>query len=160
VVQSETMIASGFTSKPNDMALILGPTGLAYNAKTDTLYVASTADNTISTIKHAGSRTTDAGTGKDLFAGQSNPHLHGPLGLILAPNGDLIVANGDAVTPNSAEPSELVEFTPQGHFVSEFSVDPNPGGAFGLAATVANGHLRFAAVNDNTNSLDVRTFAL
>ena len=99
------------------------------------VYVASTADNTIFAIAGAGRRTTDAGTGRDLFAGQSDPHLHGPLGLILAPNGDLIVSNGDAVSPDSAQPSELVEFTPQGHFVAEFSVDANAGGAFGIAAT-------------------------
>ena len=44
-----------------------------------------------------------------------------PLGLILAPNGDLIVANGDAVNPVAAQPSELVEFTPEGNeFLEKF----------------------------------------
>ena len=157
-VQSETVIASGFTSQPNGTALILGPTGLAYDARTDTLYVASTADNTIFAIRDAGRRTTDAGTGRDLFAGQSDPHLHGPLGLILAPNGDLIVSNGDAVSPDSAQPSELVEFTPQGQFVAEFSLDANAGGAFGIAATDDHGQLRFAAVDDNTNTVSVWHF--
>ncbi|HEV3344214.1 MAG TPA: hypothetical protein VG125_27810, partial [Pirellulales bacterium] len=157
-VRSETVIASGFTSKPNGTALILGPTGLAYDARTDTLYVAATADNTIFAIPDAGRRRTDAGTGRDLFAGQSDPHLHGPLGLILAPNGDLIVSNGDAVSPDSAQPSELVEFTAQGQFVAEFSVDANAGGAFGIAATDDNGQLRFAAVDDNTNTVSVWHF--
>ena len=45
-------------------------------------------------------------------------HLHGPLGLVLAPNGDLITANGDAVNPIPTPPSELVEFTPAGKFVA------------------------------------------
>jgi uncharacterized protein (TIGR03118 family) len=157
-VKSKTLIASGFTSQPNGTALILGPTGLAFDARTNTLFVASTADNTIFAIANAGRRTTSAGTGRDLFAGQSNPHLHGPLGLILAPDGNLIVSNGDAVKPSSAEPSELVEFTPTGKFVAEFSLDPNAGGAFGIAATEDNGQLRFAAVDDNTNKVSVWNF--
>jgi uncharacterized protein (TIGR03118 family) len=159
-VQSETVIASGFTSQPNGTALIVGPTGLAYDARTGTLYVVATADNTIVAIAHAARRTTDAGTGRDLFAGKSDPHLHGPLGLVLAPNGDLIVANGDAVNPDPTQPSELVEFTPQGAIVGEFSVDPNPGGAFGLAVADDNGQIRFAAVDDNTNTVSVWHFAV
>ena len=43
---------------------------------------------------------------------------------MLAPNGDLITSNGDAVNPNPNQTSELVEFTPKGRFVGEFSVDP------------------------------------
>ncbi len=35
-------------------------------------------------------------------------HLHGPFGLVLAPNGDLITANGDAVNGDPTQPSELV----------------------------------------------------
>lgn len=89
---------------------------------------------------------------------QDNAHLRGPLGLALAPNGDLITANGDAVNPDPTQTSELVEFTPGGKFVGEFSLDPNAGGAFGLAATDTGGILRLAAVDDNTNSLDVSTF--
>jgi uncharacterized protein (TIGR03118 family) len=152
-VQSETEIGSGYTSQPNSAALILGPAGLAYNSKTDTLYVASTADNTIFAIKKAGRRTTDGGTGKDIFFGQSDPNLRGPIGLVLAPNGDLIVANGDAVNadPTGAANSELVEYTPQGVFVGEFQVDPNAGAAFGLAVEDVNGQLRLAAVDDAVN---------
>jgi hypothetical protein len=73
-------------------------------------------------------------------------------------DGDLIVSNGDAVSPDSAQPSELVEFTPQGRFVAEFSVDASAGGAFGIAATDDNGQLRFAAVDDNTNTVSVWHF--
>ena len=116
------------------------------------------ADNTIFAVSHAGRRTTDAGKGTDIFHGKSDPHLHGPLGLVLAPNGDLIVANGDAVNPVADQSSELVEFTTSGRFVGEFAVDPNPDGAFGLAATIDHGQLRFAAVNDNTNTVTIWTF--
>jgi hypothetical protein len=37
--------------------------------------------------------------------------LRGPLALALAPNGDLITANGDAVNGDPTQPSEIVEFT-------------------------------------------------
>jgi hypothetical protein len=42
--------------------------------------------------------------------------------------------------------------------VSQFSIDANQGGAFGIAAATFGDELRFAAVDDNTNSLDVWTF--
>jgi len=160
MVQSETVIGSGFTSQPAAGVVILGPTGLAYDLKTDTLYVASTADNTIFAIKHAGTRTSNAGTGKDIFFGMPDPHLRGPLGLILAPNGDLIVANGDAVNPDTTgtQNSELLEFTRGGDFVGEFQVDTAAGAAFGIAASNDNGMLRFAAVDDNTNTVSRWTF--
>ena len=85
-------------------------------------------------------------------------HLRGPLGLVLAPNGDLITSNGDAVNADPTQPSELVEFTPQGKFVGQFSIDPSEGAAFGLAVSNVGGVLRLAAVEDVTNSLDVWTF--
>src|SRR5262249_32663255 len=55
------------------------------------------------------------------------------------------------------QPSELVEFTPGGKFLDEFSLNPNTGGAFGVAVTTVDGKIRFAAVNDVTNELDVWT---
>jgi hypothetical protein len=49
-----------------------------------------------------------------------------------------------------------VEFTPQGKFVAQFQVDPgSAGAAFGLAVGGDFQHLRFAAVNDNQNQLDI-----
>jgi hypothetical protein len=151
----QTVIASGFKSQPDNAALILGPTGLAFDARSDTLFVASTADNAVFAIANAAVTGFNQGTGRMIF---QDPHLRGPLGLVLAPNGDLIAANGDAVNADPTQPSELVEFTPQGRFVGQFSVDPGSGGAFGLAVTNDNGVLRLAAVDDVTNSLEVWTF--
>jgi hypothetical protein len=73
----------------------------------------------------------------------------------LAPSGDLIVANSDGSNADPNQPSELVEFKPQGKFVSQFSVDMNNGGAFGVALmTIGNGAaVRAAAVDDNQNSI-------
>ncbi|HLJ10297.1 MAG TPA: hypothetical protein VKU82_03870 [Planctomycetaceae bacterium] len=92
LVLDETQIASGFTHRTDPAALLLGPTGLAFDAKTDTLFVASTADNEVFAIHNAAFRFSDAGTGKVIY--QDSTHLHGPLALVLAPNGDLIVSNG------------------------------------------------------------------
>ena len=156
VVQSLTRIGSGYLTRTDPAALVIGPTGLAYDAKRNILYVASTGDNEIFAISKAGKRTSDGGMGTLVY--QDDAHLRGPLGLVLAPNGDLITANGDAVNPDPTQTSELVEFTPKGKFVGEFSIDPNAGGAFGLAVTNEGGLLRFAAVEDVTNSLDIWTF--
>jgi hypothetical protein len=156
VIDSMTEIASGYLTRTDPAALVVGPTGLAYNAQRDTLYVASTGDNAIYSIPNAAYRTTDAGMGRLIY--QDNAHLRGPLGLVLAPNGDLITANGDAVNPDPTQASELVEFTPSGLFIGELSIDPSQGGAFGLAVTNFNGIVRLAAVEDITNSVDVWTF--
>jgi hypothetical protein len=152
-ITSQTQIASGYTHKPDPNAFLLGPTGLAYNAATGTLYVASTADNEIFSIANAGTRTTDGGKGTLVY--QDPVHLHGPLGLTFAPDGNLISAQGDAVNAKMSKSSELVEFTPSGRFVGEFSISPrNPGGAFGVASSTGSTS-QFAAVNDITNSVEI-----
>ncbi len=155
-VESETQMASGYAHRTDPNALVVGPTGLAFDPRTGTLYVASTADNAIFAIPDADDTRRDHGTGRLIYSDPA--HLHGPLGLVLAPNGDLIVANGDAVNTDPNHANELVEITPQGHLVGEFQLDSGPGGAaFGLAVTDDNGVLRFAAVDDNTNTVHIWT---
>jgi hypothetical protein len=153
VAGSMTQIASGYGHACNAAAVVVGPTGLAYDAAKDILYVASTSDNVIFAVPHARKTTVDEGTGGLVY--QDNVHLHGPLGLLLAPNGDLITANGDAVNSDASQPSELVEFTPAGQFVAQFSVDPGQGAAFGLAVHVSGNQVLFTAVDDATNVLEI-----
>ena len=86
---------------------------------------------------------------------KDNAHLRGPLALLRAPNGDLITTNGDAINADPSHPSEVVEFTPAGKFVAQFSVDSAQGAAFGMALERSQDGLRFAAVDDNLNALDV-----
>jgi hypothetical protein len=156
-VESETQIASGYAIGTDPNALVIGPTGLAFDAARDILYVASTGDNAIFAIRNAATTRHDHGTGRVVF--DDPTHLHGPLGLVLLPNGDLVAANGDAVNSDPNHPNELVEFTPRGKFVGEFQLDSGaPGGAFGLAVTLDDGVLRFAAVDDNTNTVNIWTF--
>jgi len=69
------------------------------------------------------------------------------------PNGHLLVANSDGSNVDPNQPSEIVEFTVGGQFVTQFSVDPNNGGAFGVNVHNVGGAVRFAAVDDNANTL-------
>jgi hypothetical protein len=146
-------IATGYTHVPNAAAVVLGPTGLAYDEATDTLYVASTADNAVYSVAHASSRTGPVNKGPVVF---EDSNLRGPLALRFAPNGDLLTANGDAVNADSEHPSEIVEFTKSGTFVREYNVDSSQGGAFGLdTVTDADQGFNYAVVDDVTNNLSV-----
>ncbi|MDE1925123.1 MAG: hypothetical protein KGH79_03000 [Patescibacteria group bacterium] len=153
-----TVIASGYGHHTDPNAAVVGPTGLVYDASTDTLFVASTVDNAVYSVAKAGSITTSAGVGAVVYKDQQ--HLHGPLGLAQAPNGDFLVTNGDAINADTTQPSELVEFTPGGTFVKELSLDSAPGGAFGLAVDVSGGTATLAAVDDNISSLLMWTISV
>jgi hypothetical protein len=152
-VLHKTEIAMGYAHQPNAAALVLGPTGLAYDKTTDILYVASTADNTIFAVPKAGKAVSFVTKGTPIFTG---PQLRGPLALVFASNGNLLTANGDAVNGDPTHPSEIVEFTRSGEFVREFNVDAGQGGAFGIA-TVLSGDptFNFAAVDDVPNIVSV-----
>jgi hypothetical protein len=154
-IVSQTQIASGYQHGPDSAAFELGPTGLVFSK--NQLFVASTDDNAIYTIPAAATRKTDAGTGNVIY--KDDAHLRGPLALVQAPNGDLIAANGDAVNGDPTQPSELVEFTPTGQFVTQVPVDAaGQGGAFGIAISAPSGKtIQFAAVDDLTNTLDIWT---
>jgi hypothetical protein len=154
-VTSMTRIGSGFASQIIPAIVAVGPTGLAYDSAHDTLYVASTADNKIFGIGEPLKRTTSAGTG---FVAFDDPKvLHGPLGLTFAPNGNLITANGDGVNPGGTQ-NDLVEFTRAGALVATYQIDGGLlGAAFGLASTSTSGTIRFAAVDDDLNTITIWT---
>jgi len=150
---SKTQIGSGFGHQLIPAIVAVGPTGLAYDPGRDLLFVASTADNAIFAIGEPITRSSSAGTGFVVFADQT--HLHGPLGLTLAPNGHLITANGDGVNAGGTQ-NDLVEFTEEGDLVATYQLDAGaPGAAFGIASTVSLGAIRFAAVDDDLNTLTI-----
>lgn len=157
-IEKATQVASGFMHQCDPSALVDAPTGLVYDPSKDLLYVASTADNAIYEIHHAGTTTRDQGTGKVLF--NDATHLHGPIAMILAPNGDLLVSNNDAINPDPNQTSEIVEFTTTGRFVKQLSVDPSAGGAFGMAIATSRTSAQFAAVDDVTGTLMIWTIPL
>ncbi len=152
-VERKTQIASGYLHRCDPAAFVIGPTGLALDEKRDVLYVSSTGDNKIFAIRDASDRRSDAGTGKVFIA--DDVHLHGPLGLARAPNGDLLSAQGDAVNFDPAHPSEIVEYDRRGDFIAQFSIDPAPGSAFGLAIRRFGDGFVLAAVDNGTNELHV-----
>jgi hypothetical protein len=153
-IKSKFTLANGYKHENNATAFVLGPTGLAYDGVTDTLYVASTDDNAIYAVANAAKATVPVSKGTIVF--NDSTHLHGPLGLVLAPNGDLISSQGDAVNPDPNHQSEIVECTKSGKFVTEFAVDSTVGAAFGIALNApSGGEADFAAVNDTLNTVIV-----
>lgn len=152
---STKVIASGYVHRGDPVTLFVAPTGLVYNSRLDVLYVASTGDNAVFAVRHAAERSDDDGTGTVVY--QDNVHLHGPLGMAQAPNGHLLVSNNDGINPDANQPSEIVEFTAEGQFVKQLSVDPAQGGAFGLAVRSTEDTAVFAAVDDNTATLLIWT---
>jgi uncharacterized protein YjiK len=149
-------VASGYSHRPNLASVEVGPSGLAYDAQHDILYAASSSDNAIYAINGAGSTTSSLGTGFVIFNDPTK--LHGPVNLVLAPNGHLIVSNSDASNVDLNQPSELVEFTVGGQFIGEYSIDPGSGAAFGITVTaVGPSTVRVAAVDDSNNTLKTIT---
>jgi hypothetical protein len=152
-VKNMTQVASGYGHRPDPAAFFVGPTGLAYNPKTDTLFVNSTIDNLVYAVRRAGHVTNVQGPGRILFSDQS--HLHGPLGLALAPNGDLLIANGDVTNADPKQPSEIVEITQKGAFVGQFSTFAQPAAPFGIGVGVSGNAVTVGVVNDDNNTINV-----
>lgn len=152
---SDLVLASGFNHRGDPAALELGPSGLVYDRVHDVLLVASSLDNAVYQISNAAT-TNSTQTASLLFSDLT--HLHGPLDLTILPNGHLLVANSDGSNADQNQPSELVEFSPAGQFLGQMSIDPNNGGAFGLATNnIAWGAFQMAYVDDNANSLRIMT---
>jgi hypothetical protein len=153
VINDEVEVGSNYLFELTFPTTVNGPAGLAYDAKHDILYVASELDNEVFAIADAGTLTSNQTTPGTVVYSDTT-HLHGPTGLLLLGNGDLLTANDDGVNVNTALPSELVEFTPSssgGTFVTQFSVDPANGGAFGIDLERKGGPLQtlLAYVDDN-----------
>ena len=151
-----TTVGSSFPFSGDANAFEVGPSGLAYDAALDALFVSSEVDSSVYAIVGAGNLTSTANTGKRIY--QDLTHLHGPLDLALTPDNHLLVANSDGRNADPNQPSELVEFNLNGDFLSQFSLDQNNGGAFGLAIrNLGHGAIRVAAVDDNQNVLNMWT---
>jgi hypothetical protein len=143
---SEHVIARGFGEHSDPAALVVGPTGLAVS-HAGTLYVADSAGNRIAAVPDALTRHHPAWMGHTVTM---NGALNVPLGLTLAPNGDILTVN--------AGDGRLVETTPGGDQVAvrwlDTSGSPAGSGAlFGLA--VKPNHRAVYFVDDATNQLDL-----
>jgi hypothetical protein len=141
-VQSEQVVADGIPWRDDKAALAIGPTGVAL-ASNGTLYVADTLESRIIAIPDAMTRTAalfDKG-----ITLTSGGHLNQPLGLILAPNGDILTTN--------AGDGNIVETTPSGHQIATAAGDAKTGAGslFGLA--IAPGGKGLVYVDDGFNTL-------
>src|SRR5215471_2741087 len=143
---AHTVIGSGFGEHTDPAALVVGPTGLGLDSR-GTLFVADSVGNRITAIPAALVRVTSAGTGKVVTTGGT---LNTPLGLAIAPNGNVLTMN--------AGDGNIVETTPAGKQVASFLLDnsgspPGAGALFGLAVTPnANG---VYYVDDAANTLNL-----
>lgn len=145
-VVSSTVVGSGFAERTDPAALVVGPTGDSVNAA-GTLFVADTADNRIAAIPDAFTRMGTALTGTDVT---SNGWLNAPLGLTLAPNGDILTVN--------AGDGRIVETTAAGAQVAFKYLDtsgspPGSGALFGLVVTPNRNGVYF--VDDATNTFEL-----
>jgi hypothetical protein len=139
-----TTIGSGFSEQTNAAAFIIGPTGVGLDGN-GTLYVADTGENRITGIPYAATRTSSAGTGSVLTSGG---RLNAPLGLAIAPNGDVLTVNGGN--------GRIVETTTAGvqvahRFLDSSGSPPGSGALFGLAVVPQDGGVYY--VDDATNTL-------
>ena len=147
-----TKIGSGFAERTDPAALVVGPTGVGLGAN-GTLYVADTQNSRIAAIPNAVFRFTSAGAGITV---SQNGALNGPLGLAIAPGGDILTVNG--------LDGNIVETTPSGKQVAVATLDdsappppppvlqPGNGTLFGLA--VAPGGTGVYFVDDGENQLN------
>jgi hypothetical protein len=143
---ADTTIGSGFAEQTNSSALVIGPTGVGLG-RNGTLFVADTLGNRIAAIPNALLRGRSAGTGLTV---SRNGALQGPLGVVIAPNGDVLAVN--------SLNGDLVEIKPNGSQVAVKKLDTSgsPAGAgalFGLAVAPRGDGVYF--VDDATNTLDL-----
>jgi hypothetical protein len=145
---SQTVVAEGFGERTDPAALVIGPTGVALGER-GTLYVADTLGNSIAAIPGAVWRRSavQVGPATTITTGGS---LNSPLGMTLAPNGDILTVNGGD--------GNIVETTPGGAQFPPVMLDssgspPGAGALFGLAITPCGRGVIF--VDDATNSLNL-----
>jgi hypothetical protein len=144
-VEAMTVIGSGLAERTDPAALVIGPTGVALSPDGFSLYVADSLNNRIAAIPYPISRQTTARTGITITKGGS---LNDPLGLTVAPNGDILTTNGND--------GYMVQTTPDGLQVAKTLLDssgspPGSGALFGLVTVGQSVYY----VDDATNTLNL-----
>jgi hypothetical protein len=178
-IESMTVIGSGFAQRTDPAALVLGATGVALspNCNDDdndgrdnhgrdndgrdnhgrdndgrdnhgrVLYVADTLNNGIRAISNPLFRTNSDGTGALAASGGA---LNQPLGLTVAPNGNILTVNGGD--------GFIVEFNAHGNQIAKKLIDntggppPGAGTLFGLIYVPDTG---VYFVDDGSNTLNL-----
>ena len=141
-VQSEQVVANKIPWRDDKAALVIGPTGVAL-ANNGTLYVADTLKSRIIAIPDAMTRTTPLADKNITLT--SGGHLNQPLGLTLAPNGDVLTTN--------AGDGNIVETTPAGHQVAVVAGDAKTGAGSLFGLVIEPGGKGLLYVDDGFNTL-------
>jgi hypothetical protein len=162
---SMQVVATGFPVNNGPPGSILGPSGLQYDRRQDTLYVVDGTNNSVVTISKvstlpAGCLTVKsngkrfgghcAARARVLFSGAP---LNGPISSALLFNGNLVVGN----TLDPSGQNLMVELNPGGKVLGVRNVDTGAGGSlFGMVATGTNAaDTKIYFNDDNDNNLQV-----
>jgi hypothetical protein len=149
VVKRETVVANGFGAQADKGVFLIGPTGLAL-APDGTLYVSDALGNRIVAIPEAATRTTSAGTGREVTVTKDGL-LQRPLALALAPNGHLLAPNAQNGQVVEIDPATGKQLYAQWIDNDKAQTPPGSGDLFGIAMTPdGNG---FYYVEDDVNTL-------
>jgi hypothetical protein len=162
-----TPVISGFAVNHGVPGSILGPSGLQYNPKNDTLYVVDGVNNTLVAFAHAyndfnqansvvvgsNGKTFSGPKAKDARLVYSGSPLNGPISSTLLPNGNLVLGN----TLNKNGKNWLVEIATDGKMLAYKNVDKGAAGAlFGIVATGSSDATTKIYFNDdNANNVQV-----
>jgi hypothetical protein len=160
VIESTTVIGSGFSERTDPAALVVGPTGVGLSPNHDhdgddhsckgdddrrTLYVADTVNNRVAAIHNALCRRGSDGTGDTVSVGGK---LNSPLGLTVTPEDHILTVNGgDGL---------ITEITPFGEQVASKLLDSSgsPQGAGALFGLIFEPGVGVIFVDDATNTLN------
>ena len=154
--RGRTIVGSHFAERTDPAALVIGPTGvgLSRNDRRDdgedqVLFVADSLNNRIVAIRNPLHRNSSDGTGMTVSQGGA---LNDPLGLAVAPNGDILTVNGGNgfLVRTRADGDH-------GHQVGKVLLDnmghpPGAGALFGLVPVAGQG---IYFVDDNENALNL-----
>ncbi len=146
-VVRETVVASGFGEQPDQDVFIIGPTGLALGAN-GTLYVSDAIGNRIAAIADALTRTDSAGAGRTVTEAGL---LRRPLAMTTAPNGNLLVTNGQNGQVVEVDPVAGTQVGARWIDANKAQTPPGSGDLFGIAMTPDG--TGFYYVEDEVNAL-------
>ncbi len=147
VAISQTVVADGFGEQADKAVFVIGPTGLAMGAD-DTLFVSDAIGNRVVAIPDATTRTTSAGTGREVT---KDGFIRRPLALVTAPNGHLLVVNGLNGQVVEVDPADGRQLAARWIDTDRAQQPPGSGDLFGMAMMLDGEGFYF--VQDDMNTL-------
>ena len=145
-VESQTVVGSGFGAQADKDVFVIGPTGLALG-KNGTLYVSDATANRITAIPDALTRSDSAGVGQSVT---KDGMLKRPLAMTFAPNGRLLVVNGQNGQVVEIDPANGKQIRARWIDPNKAQTPPGSGDLFGIAVTPAGDGFYFVEDENNT----------